>query len=253
MAVSAEDESLRGSGSPDVHPVVPFEIGKELGSKGAPIPPKLADDFIAFLDLHSRFAELSSAEQKEYFSASAQAYSRSEDRGIPQTAMQTALDAEAMIAGYKLGLDNFMCGAGADGVRRVSIEDMARLSSDLIADSASRVRAYMTGYKLLKPAHLEDGGELGRDGLVVDAHALGFVVKAATLGIRVRRSEVPVSVNEWVAFEHGMARDRQGFSQLIARINTQDHAAAASAIYGYVLGKQLNAAIQRASSAVSSV
>jgi hypothetical protein len=185
-----------------------FRKGQDLGLKGAPIPQDVFNNFIAYLDIYSRFIELTPAEKREYELAAAAASSRSDVReDLPQTGMQAALDAAMMVAGYAPGIWDFMAGVGEDGLRRASIEDMATLSPHLIQGSKDGARGYITGYSLRRPAHLEEGGELGKDVSVADAHTLGVIVKAATLRVRVGKGEVPTDVSEWAAFESGMDRE----------------------------------------------
>jgi len=185
-----------------------FKKVQESGLKGVPIPQDVFDSFITYLDLHNRFTELTPAEKREYEVAAVAASNRSDVReDVPQTEMQVALDAAMIVAGYALGIWDFMAGVGEDGLRKTSIEDMATLNPHLIQGSKDGARGYITGYSLRRPAHLEERGKLGKDVSVADAHTLGVIVKAATLGVRVGKTEVPTDVAEWIAFESGMDRE----------------------------------------------
>jgi hypothetical protein len=159
--------------------------------------------------------------------------------------MQAALDAATMVAGYVPGIWDFMAGVGGDGLRRASIEDMATLSPNLIQGSKDGVRGYITGYSLRRPAHLEEGGELGKDVSVADAHTLGVIVRAATLGVRVKKGEVPADEEAWTMFAHGMANEVREFYHLLREVAAYNQAKAEDLINAYTLGKRINIAVQK--------
>ena len=187
-------------------PAIPYAEGQRLGSQGAPIPQEVADGYIAYLDLLRGFAALSAGEIEAFHRASTRASSRSEsERGFAKTDMEKALDAAMTIAGYvgKGGLPDYLKGIGVDGRSRMSIEEMGTLSPELVAASADGIRAYMAGRSFRKPRNLQDGIEFVGNVCVVDAYTLGFVVRAATLGVRVGRAEVPVDEETWEAFSLG--------------------------------------------------
>jgi hypothetical protein len=100
---------------------------------------------------------------------------------------------------------------------------------------------------LQRPAHLDDGEVYKGNISVADAHKLGFIVRAATLETRVEQDEIPVTKRDWQAFESGMARGTQTFSQLVREV------AGDSALFQRLedmnmLGVRMDMAIQRISS-----
>lgn len=221
-------------------PPIPFAEGQNLGSAGAPIPPNVANDYIAFLELHKRFTTLSVEEREAYHKAAARASSRNTvERGFAQTDIEKALDAAMTIEGY----------ASSDGLPAYLREHgvvSPTLSAEIIPSSADGLRAYISGYDLREPAYIEDGQTYKGNVSIVDAYALGFLVRTMTLGIQTERDEFPISQRDWESFKSGMTKENSNFTKL-ARESAGDSVAFQRLLDMNALGIRIEMAIQRAS------
>ena len=180
-------------------PPGPLDQGKELGLRGAPIPLEIVTLFGEFYVAPGRTLD---PELSRVFVVSEQ----ESPEEIPDTEAQRRAAAVGFIKGYESGLWFYLLEPLSDNTRRLSIHEMATLHPSLISASPNGLEAYVVGHSLQRPGHLEDGKEFVGNISVADAHALGFIVRAATLGIRVEKGEVPTDVFKWAAFELGMDR-----------------------------------------------
>lgn len=186
-----------------VHPEVPFEQGQILGSAGAPIPPEIIANFRAFHE--QRKPGSLEPELSRVFKYTGQE--------IPRTPEQERANAVGLINGYESGLGFFLLSPLSDGTTRLDIHEMATLPPGLVSASPESLDAYMTGHGLQKPMHLKDGRVYRGNVSVADAHALGFIVRAATLDVRLHPGDIPTSELEWMAFEAGSNPDEAARSR----------------------------------------
>jgi hypothetical protein len=236
MAMS-EDGLVRRPESSASRPPVPFEQGKELGLKGSPISPEVVT---LFREFHAMPGRALDPELSRVFVANKQEVPEE----VPDTEAQRRAAAYGFVKGYEDGLGVYLLEPLSDDTRRLSIHEMATLHPSLVSASPNGLEAYVTGHNLQRPAHLDDGEVYKGNISVADAHKLGFIVRAATLETRVEQDEIPVTKRDWQAFESGMARGTQTFSQLVREV-AGDSALFQRLVDMNMLGVRMDMAIQR--------
>jgi hypothetical protein len=193
----------------ETHLPIPFAEGQVLGSQGLPIPPTVVDNYLTYLNLMKNSHSMSPEDHAAFIKAAARSASRSKaERGIAQTDMERALDAQMLVEGYVSsdGLVAFLTKPNGDGVPIMSMDAMIRRHPGLVPTSEEGIVTYMQAYNLRKPSYLDQDGEINLEqDPIANVAALGVIVRAAEEGVLISPDEVPVSESDWKAFNSGMS------------------------------------------------
>lgn len=187
-------------------PPTAYEQGQELGFNLGPIPPMVVRNFRRYQEIQELItAGNLPADQREAFYV---AYDRQFDaESVTETSepspMDGVIDATHFIGGYKDGL-----GAAVGNMPREIRERFFTRTGLILAPrllfTPETVEAYTEGYSFKRSTFTGTDRDAVR---VVNAHAFGFLVAAANLGLEVETSGIPTSEDEWTAFESGMDRE----------------------------------------------